>query len=177
MLTTSSSSTQLHDLINTGLLIRWRMTGRVETVAESGRGMVSRKSKHRIQLECGEWKCWRGWGRPNLIHEGKPSIANGDNRESEVFLVQLATSRVGNYIRLITNLPKVVTTYTHAGNRRTTVNKRSRNKGDAFNRLLLHFHLECTGSLRYGCFVLGFVLIKVLQCLRLSVSPIWWLDA
>ena len=52
-------------------------------------------SKHQIQPECGKQAGWRRTGRPNPSRETKFSGATGD-REINIFLVQLTTTRVGN---------------------------------------------------------------------------------
>ena len=77
----------------------------MDAAAELERNPVSR---HQIQPESGDEQAGAGTGLPNPSRETKFSGANAD-REIFSFPVQLATSRIGNLIRLIHTLATCVT--------------------------------------------------------------------
>ena len=80
----------------------------MDAAAELGRNPVS---KHQIQPEYGEWAGWRGTGRLNPSREVKISGTYGD-RGIFIFPVQLTTSRIGNFTRLIHTLLNAMTIHT-----------------------------------------------------------------
>ena len=71
----------------------------MDAAAEPGRNLVS---KHQIQPDYGDEFADAGLNcRACLSRETIFSAANGDDRERLFFSVQLTTSRIGNFTRLI----------------------------------------------------------------------------
>ena len=90
-----SATGSVQSLSGRAIAYLWRFASILSTCL-----LVFQHTKHQIQPECGEWAGWRGTGRPNPSRETKFWGANGD-RDISIFRVQLTTSRIDNFTRLI----------------------------------------------------------------------------